>query len=148
MKYIFVVGLSALILISVIKECVRQTKSNKALEEILKIISIFKSEIRYRKSDYSELMTICETAKLKYLKADDNFSFCGNTVNSLYTDDFTDFLNRIGTTDVEGQLSLCDEYSEKFMSYLKEGKEKEKTGGRVNLALSALGSLGVIVVFL
>ncbi len=148
MKVVFVLSLAFLVLLFGASETFKQIKINKTLEEALKIISLFKNEIRFRQSDFSQLLDVYKNENFKYIKINGHFKIEDVKIDEPFAEDFNDFLGRVGTTDLEGQLSLCDEFLEKFTSYLIDGKEKEKNNGRINLALSALGSLSVIVVFL
>ena len=64
------------------------------------------------------------------------------------TEDLTVFLKSIGTTDADGQLSLCDEYQQRLKSYLDEQRSVEKSKTQVDFAVSLLGVFCVIVLFM
>ena len=64
------------------------------------------------------------------------------------TEDLTVFLKSIGTTDADGQLSLCDEYQQRLKTYLDEQRLVEKSKTQVDFAVSLLGVFCVIVLFM
>ena len=59
--------------------------------------------------------------------------------------EFSGFVERIGTTEEEGQLSICDEYIERFREFYKESASKEKAKVNVVGAISALCVVCVLV---
>jgi hypothetical protein len=71
----------------------------------------------------------------------------GNSADKA-TEDLTVFLKSIGTTDADGQLSLCDEYQQRLKSYLDEQRSVEKSKTQVDFAVSLLGVFCVIVLFM
>lgn len=126
----------------------KQKSYNNALNEVLDLITLFNNEIRFRNSDFFELRKICAEQNYKFIVITEDFILLNKSYKFSFEKEFCCLISKIGTTDVEGQLSLCREYSEKFNSLLIEGKEKEKTKLKVNFALSTLGALSIIVVFL
>lgn len=59
--------------------------------------------------------------------------------------EFMGFVNKIGTTDSVGQLSLCDEYIERFKVFYNESACNEK--GKVNIVVS-ISVLSVVCVLI
>ena len=59
--------------------------------------------------------------------------------------EFSGFINKIGTTDSAGQLSLCDEYIERFKTFYNESACNEK--GKVNIVVS-ISVLSVVCVLI
>ena len=62
--------------------------------------------------------------------------------------EFNSFIKNIGTTDQDGQISLCDEYKSRFEEALINRKSKDKEKLQVNTALSVFGALTVLIFFL
>jgi hypothetical protein len=78
----------------------------------------------------------------------DNQIFLDKSVGVKFCEDFKGFINKIGTTDEEGQINICEEYKERFEEILTKRKVKEKEKLQVNTALSLFGALTVLIFFL
>lgn len=148
MRAIMILFLSAFVFSLGLLDSLKQKKYNATLKEIILFISLLNNEIRFRQSDYFELVSLCEAQGYKYIAVSEDLITLTENQSPSFEREFKDFINKIGTTDVDGQLILCREYFEIFDTLLKEGKEKEKTKLKVNFALSTLGALSIIVIFL
>ncbi len=125
----------------------KQIRNVNALDEIISFIALVKSEIRYRTAEYKEIYSKGKLQNYKYLSFSEGEIYVDESVGSKCNEEFREFYCRIGTTDAEGQISLCDEYKERFEEFLKNRKTKEKEKLQVNTALSILGALTVLIFF-
>ena len=147
MKFILGVMLSLLILVSGGMKAVERKKNTSAVAEILDYISLIKTEVSYLSADYEAIYQKSKSRNYKHITFYDNKIKLNNYCNNEYSDLFNDFTSRLGTTDAEGQLSLCEEYKQRFENILKQRMEKDKEKLQVNTALSVLGSICVLIVF-
>lgn len=126
----------------------KEKRKTVALDEIVRFISFIKGELHYRTSDFETLVNSAKKQKYQYIKFDGlkitPDEFCEETVKS----EFFQFVNRIGTTDTDGQISLCNEYISRFSDLLTQRKQNEKSKIQVNTALSVLSALCVIILSL
>ena len=107
-----------------------------------------KNEINYRKSDYFEIYVAGENCNYKHLCFKDKKIFLLPQNNKNIETEFNQFINKIGTTDTDGQLAICDEYLKYFKQLYSSLKEKEASKMRTNMSLSLFGALSIIIVFL
>ncbi len=148
MKTLIVCLLSLYILLLTFNQ-VKKTKNNSgAVKEIVRLISVFKTELRYRLSCNDLLFEKVNRENFKYIAFENNRIFLKNCENSSIKQEFYQFISKIGTTDNDGQLSLCDEYLNCFSLLLKEITEKEKSKIKVNTALGMLGAVTVFLFFI
>ena len=147
MKFILGVMLSLLILVSGGMKAVERKKNTSAVAEILDYISLIKTEVSYLSADYEAIYQKSKSRNYKHITFYDNKIKLNNYCNNEYRDLFNDFTSRLGTTDADGQLSLCEEYKQRFENILKQRMEKDKEKLQVNTALSVLGSVCVLIVF-
>ncbi len=120
----------------------------KALEEILKLISLFKNEISYKNSSYDELYASGEKENFKNIAFKNGEIFLSDELSKTVNREFYSFINKIGTTDCEGQKTICDSFYNGFLNELNQQRAKEKTKLQVNLSLSLLGALSVVIIFI
>ena len=139
--------LSLLILVSGGMKAVERKKNTSAVAEILDYISLIKTEVSYLSADYEAIYQKSKSRNYKHITFYDNKIKLNNYCNNEYRDLFNDFTSRLGTTDADGQLSLCEEYRQRFEIILKQRMEKDKEKLQVNTALSVLGSVCVLIVF-
>lgn len=148
MKFVMVLGVALSFLAVGIYDVFKEKRKTVALDEIVRFVSFIKGELRYRTSDFETLVDSAKKQKYQYIKFDGlkilPDDFCDETVKS----EFFQFINRIGTTDADGQISLCDEYISRFSEMLTQRKQKEKSKIQVNTALSVLSALCVIILSL
>ncbi len=148
MKYFFIIITCFVIMGAGIHEIKKQRQKTAFLDQSVRLISFFKTELNFRKPD-------CETL---YNSAKENGFDCIRLLNGLLvpegdfndnaTEDLTVFFKSIGTTDAEGQLNLCDEYQQRLKNYLDEQRSVEKSKTQVDFAVSLLGVFCVIVLFM
>ncbi len=148
LKTYFVLLLAGAFLLSGIVNVLKQIRTTATLEEISRFISLVKSELHYRNADYEQIYIKAESQNYKYISFSDGKIFVNNVLGANLKSEFHDFLNKIGTTDEDGQLTLCDEYKSRFEDALINRKSKEKEKLQVNTALSVFGALTVLIFFL
>lgn len=148
MKTVFVLLLATLFLFSGALNVLKQVDTTKALEEIIGFISLVKTEVHYTTADFEKIFLKGKAQNYKYLSFYDNQIFLNKSAGEIINGDFNSFINKIGTTDEEGQLNICQEYKERFEEILRKRKIKEKEKLQVNTALSIFGALSVLIFFL
>lgn len=148
MKTVFVLLLATLFLFSGALNVLKQVGTTKALEEIIGFISLVKTEVHYTTADFEKIFLKGKAQNYKYLSFYDNQIFLNKSAGERINEDFNSFINKIGTTDEEGQLNICQEYKERFEEILRKRKIKEKEKLQVNTALSIFGALSVLIFFL
>lgn len=127
---------------------IRQIKITKTLDEIVRFVSLVKTEMNYRKSEFCHIYSIGENQNYKYLSFSDGQIYADEAIGISIIEEFNSFIKKIGTTDQEGQMSLCDEYKSRFEEFLINRKEKNKEKLQVNTALSVFGALTILIFFL
>lgn len=148
MKTVFVLLLATLFLFSGALNVLKQVGTTKALEEIIGFISLVKTEVHYTTADFEKIFLKGKAQNYKYLSFYDNQIFLNKSAGERINEDFNSFINKIGTTDEDGQLNICQEYKERFEEILRKRKIKEKEKLQVNTALSIFGALSVLIFFL
>ncbi len=127
----------------------RKIKNNTcALQEILNVIYSMKGELSFRQSDCQTLCTNAVGEQSRFVYLSENTMKIKGDACRCAQDDFAAFASKIGTTDKEGQIALCDEYIARFEGLLGEVKAKEKSKIQVNTALGLLGAVTLIVFFM
>lgn len=148
MKTVFVVSLAILFLISGLLNVLKQLKITNALDEIIRFINLVKTEVHYTTADFEKIFSKGKSQNYKYLFFSDNQIALNKSVGGNFCEDFNSFIDKIGTTDEEGQINICQEYKERFEEILTKRKIKEKEKLQVNTALSLFGALTVLIFFL
>lgn len=148
LKIVLALGLAVAILISGGLNISKQLKSTAAVTEIVRFINMVKTELHYRSAEYDALYIKGKLQNYKYLSFFDGQIYADKSIGSDLSDEFNVFVKSIGTTDEAGQLTLCDEYRERFEGALRQGKLREKEKIQVNTALSIFGALTVLIFFL
>lgn len=148
MKTVFVLLLATLFLLSGALNVLKQVRITNALEEIIAFISLVRTEVHYTTADFEKIFLKGKAQNYKYLSFYDNQIFLNKAVGERIKEYFNGFINKIGTTDEEGQLNICQEYKERFEEVFRKRKIKEKEKLRVNTALSLFGALTVLIFFL
>ncbi len=124
---------------------IRTIKKNTcALNEALNFISMVKNNIRFSMMDYESLIECGKKEGYTYISFE-NGVMLSEFASKKARADFLCFINKIGTTDELGQMTLCDEYTERFKGYYNESASNEK--GRVKV-VGALSVLSVVCAFL
>ena len=120
-------------------------KSNtRALGEAIKFINSVKNNIRFLSMDYVSLIENAEKENYSYISFD-KYITISPCVGEKIQKEFLEFTKKIGTTDEEGQLCLCDEYIERFRELYKESASKEKAKVNVVGAINVLCVVCVLV---
>lgn len=145
MKNIIVFFMAAVLLGTGVYDVFRQKRKTHILDEILRFIQLIKSEIRYRAPDIESLLNIAQKQGFNYIYFEKSRVKLHDCCDGRVKNEFLSFLNRIGTTDVSGQIALCDEFFSLFSEFQEERKRSEKSKIQVNTALSVLGALCVII---
>ncbi len=128
---------------------VKKFKSESvALREILSFISSVKAELRFKLADIETLFLSSLKDDFKYITFCENRLMLKGVKNREIIKSFEAFTSKIGTTDSDGQIALCEEYYTRFNELLNEFKLKEKSKIQVNTALGVLGAVTLIVFFL
>lgn len=142
----FLVALS--IILFGVYDCIKFKKNTRITEEILSLLELFKNEINYRKASYSELLQAGEKQGFRYISFQ-NGKICLSCDNEhTVSKEFSHFTEKIGTTDAQGQVALCEEFTEKLRYILSKQRAVEDSKLQVNLALSFLGAISVIIIFI
>lgn len=148
LRFFIVITVSAFIIISVFSDYFSERKNISVLEDIVEMIRLFRNEISFRKSDVNELLQCAQKRAFSYISFDDNkICLCGIKDEEI-KEEFESFVNKIGTTDAEGQLNICNEEINVFEAMLCKHKEKETVKRNVNLSLSLLGAVCIIIIFI
>ncbi len=126
----------------------KQKSKTSILDEIVRFVCFIKGELHYRTSDFDSLIDSAKKQKYKYIGFEKSNIFLEDSVDVYVKNEFYEFVSRIGTTDTDGQIALCDEYINRFSEKLTERKQNEKSKIQVNAALSVLSALCVIILFI
>ena len=128
--------------------CLKQKRKSAILSEIVDFIRFVRLELQYRATDSETLGIMLQKENFKYIHKTEVGFGLSESVDEKIQGYFTSFINHLGTTDREGQLSLCDEYYDKLNDLLYEHKQREKSKIQVNTALSIFGALCVVILFI
>lgn len=123
-------------------------RKTSILTEIVDFIRFIRLELQYRATDSETLGLMLQKENFKYIQKTDGGFRLSESVDEKVLGCFNSFINHLGTTDREGQLSLCDEYSDKITALLDTHKQSEKSKIQVNTALSVFGALCVVILFI
>lgn len=148
LKTVLVWGAAGAFLALGVFDILRYKKSIAVLDEIISFVRFTQGELRFRSADYYSIMDNAKAQDYKYLHIKDNSITVDGVCNGNTEKDFQRFLQRIGTTDTQGQLLLCEEYLHRFGAAFDEQKDKEKNRLQVNAAISILSAVCVLVLFI
>ena len=148
MKFVLVLGMAGLFLFLGFRDSFKQKQKTSILNEIVGFLRFVRTELQYRTTDFETLGQMVKNENLKYIKQNDDSFYLTQTQDEKIRDYFESFINRLGTTDKDGQLNLCDEYIEKFGEILNEHKKTEKSKIQINTALSVFGALCIVILFI
>lgn len=140
--------LAAACVIGSVAAALNQKKTTSALDDAVRFTELIKSELRFRRADFDSIYNYGKKQCYGGIVFENGGIKLSEHVEKKYAEDFKSFIDRIGTTDEFGQIALCDEYSERFSSALKERKREEKSKIQVNTALSVLCALCILIFFL
>ncbi len=131
---------------------------NSQLEKIIKIISIIKLKMRYSNEkitdlvkdlsvDYSflflELNCSFENYFNKICFENKNLNLSAQEKQELFS-----FFECLGKSDLQNQLTLCDNYIKIFENILQEHKEKSKSKIKLYPSLSILTGMLVVLILI
>ena len=148
MKIFFVTGTAALLLFLGFRACSKEKKTTAILGELVDFLCFVRCELQYRATDFETLLKIAHKEKFKYVRQNDTGFFIPELRDSKTRELFEMFTNHLGTTDRDGQLSLCDEYIKKSRNILNEHQKNEKSKIQINTALSVFGALCIVIIFI
>ncbi len=148
MKTVFIVFLATAFLFSGAMNVLKQVRITTALDEVVRFINLVKTEVHYTTADFEKIFLKGKSQNYKYVSFSDNEIFLNKSLGVKLNDEFNCFINKIGTTDEQGQISICEEYKARFEETLMKRKAKEKEKLQVNTALSLFGALTVLIFFL
>lgn len=148
MKYIFIIITCLVIMGAGMREIQKQRQKTAFYDQWVRLISFLKTELNYRKPDCETLYNSAIENGFDCIGLSDGLIVLNGNSADKATEDLTVFLKSIGTTDADGQLSLCDEYQQRLKSYLDEQRSVEKSKTQVDFAVSLLGVFCVIVLFM
>ena len=147
MKFLSGVFLSVAILVFGGLKVVERKKGTSAVTEILDYISLIKTEVSFLSADYASIYKKGQERNYNQIVFDNGKISLTDNCSQSTRNMFYDFTSRLGTTDQEGQISLCSEYNDRFENVLRQRMEKDKEKMQVDTALSLLGAVCVLVVF-
>ncbi len=119
-------------------------RNTLTLQEAIRFINSVKNNIRFSAMDYDTLIETAKKENYLYIEFEDGITiskYAGETAKR----EFLGFTEKIGTTDSFGQLSICDEYIERFKELYNESVSGEK--GKVNV-VGAISVLSVVCVLI
>ena len=145
---IIAVLVALLLLWAGVADIYRQKQEILVLDEIVRFIFYVNGEIHYRSPDVESLFESARKQNYSYLTFSGYKVSCHNACDKSSQKEFAEFINRLGTTDTEGQLALCNEYSCRFSEKLNELKINEKSKIQTSAAISLLGSMCVLILLL
>lgn len=148
MRYICIIAICIVILLVGFSEVIKEKSVSKSLTDIIRFINFYETALNYRKPDYDELCKQCSGMDFRYISFDNGVISLSDDVRKEIQVVFSEFLGQIGTTDADGQVSLCKEYSSRFGDMLSERKNCENNKIKVNIAVSLLSAVGVFVTFI
>ncbi len=119
-------------------------RSTLSLYEAVKFINMVKHNIRFSSMNYDALIECGKKEKFAFIDFNEGVRL-SEYASEKARQEFSGFVNKIGTTDSVGQLSLCDEYTERFKAFYNESACNEK--GRVNIVIS-ISVLSVVCVLI
>ena len=148
MKNVMACVIATAFLMSGAFDMFRQRRRTAILDEIVQFVRFVESELHFRSPDFYSLLDTAKKQGYRYLFFQNDKIITDKFCPSEIKTDFYRFTERIGTTDTYGQIALCQEYIERFTHILQEYKVKEKNNLQVNGALSVLGAVCVLVLFI
>ncbi|MBQ6935456.1 MAG: hypothetical protein IJN49_02805 [Clostridia bacterium] len=119
-------------------------RNTLSLYEAVRFINMVKNNIRFSSMNYDDLIECGKKEKFSFINFSNGVSL-SEYASEKARREFMGFVNKIGTTDSVGQLSLCDEYIERFKGFYNESAGNEK--GKVNIVIS-ISVLSVVCVLI
>ena len=148
MKSFFVICFAFLFLSVGFVSCLNQIKITKALDEIIRFINLIKLSVNYTSAGFDDIVLKGKKQSYRFISFSDGEIYLDKSVPYSLREDFNSFVDKIGTTDQDGQLIICEEYKQSFQDQLFNFKKKEKEKLQVNTALSVFGAVTILIFFL
>lgn len=148
MKLVLISGVCFFILYNGLKGIINNSRNIKAVDGIIRLVKYIKTEMNYKKPDYN---TLYESLALQGF-----YGVCfykgkitaDKRLSDNIREELDGFVSRIGTTDKDGQLELCDEYALRFNTISEALKQEQKSKSQIDFAVSLLCAATVFVVFI
>lgn len=119
-------------------------RNTLSLYEAVKFINMVKNNIRFSSMNYDDLIECGKKEKFSFINFSEGVKLSEYTTEKA-RQEFSGFVNKIGTTDSTSQLSLCDEYIERFKAFYNESVCNEKSKVNVVISISVLSVVCVLI---
>ena len=96
----------------------------KAFDELCAFCRSVKNGLRFHLSRYDEIALICEREGYQYIKNGDSGLCADSRVSEALRSAFSGFVSKLGTTDCDGQLDICDEFLERLEDLRPDFKDE------------------------
>lgn len=121
-------------------------KSDEARREALDAAQLIKTEIRFRRTPFCELCELLEESGYSYITLSGGVPYLSDIAGKEAVGAFSLLISKIGTTDLWGQLELCDEICLKLSEILKKESGESASKIKVCGALTALFALCILII--
>lgn len=121
-------------------------RSDEARREALDAAQLIKTEIRFRRTPFCELCELLEDGGYSYIRLLGGVPCLSDIAGKEAVEAFSLLISKTGTTDLLGQLELCDEICLKLSDILKKKSEESASKIKVCGALTALFSLCILII--
>lgn len=121
-------------------------KGEEARREALDAATLIKTEIRFRRTSFSELCELFLKADYKYINLKDGEPVLSEEAGAEAVSVFSLLVSKTGTTDYLGQLELCEEALTALSEILNRKKSESASKIKVYGALTALCALCVLII--
>ncbi len=122
-----------------------QKKGTAAVRKAAEFVKYVRAEVRFNSSLSEEILSKAKQKRFCELFSENGKPVLPSAAGSEAREVFCEFCERIGTTDRESQLELCDSFGERLNEILKDRLCGEREKIRVNTALCLLGAVTVLV---
>ncbi len=121
-------------------------KNDEARREALDAAQLIKTEIRFRRTPFCELCELLEERGYSYIALSGGVPYLSDIAGKEAVGAFSLLISKIGTTDLLGQLELCDEICLKLSEILKKESGESASKIKVCGALTALFALCILII--
>lgn len=122
-----------------------QKKGTAAVRMAAEFVKYVRAEVRFNSSLSEEILSKAKQKRFCGLFSESGVPVLPSAAGGEAREVFGEFCERIGTTDRESQLELCDSFAERLNEILKDRLRGEREKIRVNTALCLLGAVTVLV---
>ncbi len=144
MNIVSAVFLSSCFVLLGINRIINIKKETTALGEAVRFIDFVKNNIRYSSMNYENLVANGKKEGFKFIRFS-NKIMLSDCVSEKYCREFSNFTEKIGRTDDLGQISLCEEYKERFSMFYKDSLSSQKGKMSVSSAVSVISVMAVMI---